>query len=48
MAQSVPLRDGISPQSSASRKKTEPVVPLWEAARTRRLRSIAHDAGATR
>ncbi|MFF1298369.1 MULTISPECIES: hypothetical protein [unclassified Streptomyces] len=48
MAQSVALRDGISPQSNASRQKAERVVPLWEAARTRRLRSIERDAGATR
>ncbi|MEU9916188.1 hypothetical protein [Streptomyces sp. NPDC051001] len=47
MAQ-VALQDGISAQSSASRKKAERVVPLWEAARTRRLPSTAHEAGATR
>jgi hypothetical protein len=48
VTQSVARQDDAPPQSSAARKKTERVMPLWEAAKTRRLRIVAQDPGAPR
>ena len=46
--QPVSPRNGASPSPNTTKQKTARVVPLWEAAKTLRPSSAAHDAGRTR
>ena len=46
MPQSVSPRTGASLTPHRTNQKTARVMPLWEAAKTQRLRCLAHDAGA--
>jgi hypothetical protein len=45
MTPSVSRRDSASPSPSTAKRKTQRVIPLWEAARAQRLNGTAPTAG---